>query len=55
MTLLDALTASMTAKGSAPWTTCGKLALPAGHGAAAQERASYVSTLWAADHDGGSW
>jgi hypothetical protein len=32
----------------------GKLAIPADH-AEARERASYVSTLWAADRDGGSW
>jgi dihydroorotate dehydrogenase (fumarate) len=32
----------------------GKLAIPADRGEAARERASYVSTLWAADPDG-SW
>ena len=33
----------------------GKLAVPADHGEAARERASYVGALRAADRDGGSW
>ena len=54
--LLGGLTAWMTRK----WFRAlddlrGKLALPADHGEAARERASYVDTLLAADRDGGPW
>ena len=33
----------------------GKLAVPADHGEAARERASYVTALYAADHGDGPW
>jgi len=53
--LLDGLTAWMTRKRFRALDDLrGKLAIPADH-AEARERASYVSTLWAADRDGGSW
>jgi len=53
--LLDGLTAWMARKGFHTLNDLrGKLAIPADH-AEARERASYVSTLWAADRDGGSW
>ena len=52
--LLGGLTAWMTRKGfSALDDLRGKLALPADHGEAARERASYVDTLRAADRGGG--
>jgi dihydroorotate dehydrogenase (fumarate) len=53
--LLGGLTAWMARKGFHTLNDLrGKLAIPADH-AEARERASYVSTLWAADRDGGSW
>jgi dihydroorotate dehydrogenase (fumarate) len=54
--LLDGLTAWMTRKGFRALDDLrGKLALPADHGEAARERASYVDTLLAADRSGGPW
>jgi dihydroorotate dehydrogenase (fumarate) len=54
--LLDGLTAWMTRKGFHTLADLrGKLALPADHGEAARERASYVDTLLAADRGGGPW
>jgi dihydroorotate dehydrogenase (fumarate) len=54
--LLDGLSAWMTRKGFQTLNDLrGKLALPADHGEAARERASYVDTLLAADRDGGPW
>jgi dihydroorotate dehydrogenase (fumarate) len=54
--LLDGLTAWMTRKGfRALGDLRGKLALPADHGEAARERASYVDTLLAADRGDGPW
>ena len=55
-TLLDGLSAWMTRKGFQTLNDLrGKLALPADHGEAARERASYVDTLLAADRGGGPW
>jgi dihydroorotate dehydrogenase (fumarate) len=54
--LLDGLSAWMTRKGFRALDDLrGKLALPADHGEAARERASYVDTLLAADRGGGPW
>jgi dihydroorotate dehydrogenase (fumarate) len=54
--LLDGLSAWMTRKGFRALDDLrGKLALPADHGEAARERASYVDTLLAADRGGGRW
>ena len=54
--LLDGLTAWMARKGFRALDDLrGKLALPADHGEAARERASYVDTLLAADRGGGAW
>ncbi len=54
--LLGGLTAWMTRKGFRALDDLrGKLALPADHGEAARERASYVDTLLAADRGGGPW
>ena len=54
--LLDGLTAWMARKGFRALDDLrGKLALPADHGEAARERASYVDTLLAADRGGGPW
>jgi dihydroorotate dehydrogenase (fumarate) len=54
-TLLDGLTAWMTRKGFRALDDLrGKLAVPADHGEAARERASYVDTLREADR-GGPW
>jgi dihydroorotate dehydrogenase (fumarate) len=54
--LLDGLTAWMTRKGFQSMNDLrGKLAIPADHGEAARERASYVDTLRAADRGGGPW
>jgi dihydroorotate dehydrogenase (fumarate) len=54
--LLDGLTAWMTRKGFHTLNDLrGKLALPADHGEAARERASYVDTLLAADRGDGPW
>jgi len=54
--LLGGLTAWMTRKGFRTLDDLrGKLAIPADHGEAARERASYVDTLRAADRGGGPW
>ena len=54
--LLDGLTAWMARKGFRALDDLrGKLALPADHGEAARERASYVDTLLAADRGGSPW
>ena len=54
--LLDGLTAWMARKGFRALDDLrGKLALPADHGEAARERASYVDTLLAADRGGAPW
>ena len=54
--LLGGLTAWMTRKGFHSLDDLrGKLAIPADHGEAARERASYVDTLLAADRSGGPW
>jgi dihydroorotate dehydrogenase (fumarate) len=54
--LLDGLTAWMTRKGFRTLDDLrGKLAVPADHGEAARERASYVDTLREADRGGGPW
>ena len=54
--LLGGLTAWMTRKGFQSLDDLrGKLAIPADHGEAARERASYVDTLLAADRGGGPW
>jgi dihydroorotate dehydrogenase (fumarate) len=54
--LLDGLSAWMTRKGFQSLNDLrGKLAVPADHGEAARERASYVDTLREADRGGGPW
>jgi dihydroorotate dehydrogenase (fumarate) len=54
--LLDGLNAWMTRKRFRTLDNLrGKLAIPADHGEAARERASYVDALRAADHGGGPW
>ena len=54
--LLDGLTAWMTRKRFRTLDDLrGKLAIPADHGEAARERASYVDALRAADRGGGPW